>query len=1619
MGQLFTILILLALMYARQYFDLSGTVGSLHPDSLAATGFIILAAFTMGELFKRMKVPALLGYIAAGLVFGPDLSQIVFGSTDKAIFTKQVISDLDLINVLTVGVIGTLGGGELKISDLKEHASTIMIVTVVVFVAVVPLSGATLLGMSAFFPETAPFLIDVPMSTKLAAAILFGVFAFAMSPTVSLAILQESRAKGPFTSLMLGTVILGDLVLVVGVLLAADFGILLMSSTGVTAPALQELVFKIGLEFGWAIVLGVITGLLFIAYLRFVAREKLLFTVGIIFATSAVASLVHAETLLTFLVAGFVVQNFSRHGHDMVHSLEKISLPVFVIYFMTQAAALDLMQAVSFLPLTLALVGVRAITQIGGAKLALRMAKAPDVIRRNLPYAMLSRGSVDIVLAALVASKIPSWGPDLQAVVMGNVIIYIIVGPAVLKWTLGRAGETEEARQAGTEEVAELDRIVGDENVERKAMVHPEFTDPRLKERLDQVREELKSCYQGSLVERIEQHGSHLQNLLERINEVRHDSIRDLFELLEDASQTPTKNLGPRVKRLHVRFRQTLQPQIDLLERLEPMPITPESTEKLLTNVHQLVDFEESYRVQIEPWLLDRADDDTLWTRVMKTGRRVRNFVRLGGHRTIPLGRLWRFYLELSLPGYLASAVAATAEQNEDLWQHLGLHLRRVDDLFERVVRSLSSDDITVESANPNSDEQTAPVQLVERGRLLAPSVDALPMSMSGDPDAPNTDDEAQNDDTHHPDDAHHKTNTETADASVEAGEDAPTPQSDQGAPPVALSPVEAALAQARTSHQRICEDAQDLNAELNVFIESRRERFGFSIEHAYADFIGAVAQAGTLALPGFRYRASRRYDEAHRAQVRLQTRLKRASHLVEGYQGWFVLDHQLILFLHWFRTYQQRVLITFQTRFEDGCVRQINQLKLRCEERPEAAVFTDSAAANDSDDADDSLDSSAPQTQRPFDWPQWYRNEIDPALENARISLDQALTDFDQGIIIRRLMDVLEARIARFSERVNLLAQNPTESVDQQGDVETVSIPLRAWYFSKLLRETALRLLESNERAERVLRRSMVALGDVRLGLETSLIAHQKDLRNGPTQESGDAPNTNAAARANEIAEQGLQRAISQAEELVKHIQADEHEMRVWVIEETTQVARDTTIPFLEHRLKEIMAELEQSRGPSLAQRRVRPFVNRARNAYRRVAPVIDQIRHDVHRYLNGESPTAQQRAPGRSQARERLLRTTLEQPEASVNLATPAIYRRLFSPVPVDIPDFYVERPRLEQDCLDAVDRWFNGNPTAILIGGDSGMGKRTLIHHVLPIRLFSKYNEIAEEQLQMVRLDEDVETERELCEAFFPLLDGRYPRTFLKLGQYLSSRDERRIVFVENGDKIYSRTREGMALCERFLTMMERSSDNILWILLMNKPAATLLDTAVQIGDYFTDTIELGPLSPEEIERVIMSRHKVSGFEINFRAPEVRYLQRIQHPLKSREALKNPRQEFFARLGRLSGGNPLLALLYWSECVHLDGSDKSRILVDALPNHEITLTEHLSMQKKLLLATLIQHSALSAPRMSRILRVDLDEVRTELNHLRRQGFVELVAGTTTYHMPALAGALVTQELRAENLI
>lgn len=1589
MWQLLTLIILLGLMIGLEAFnigpveDFLGEAPPFTPKSLAATGFIVLAAFTTGELFKRFKIPALLGYIGAGIIFGPQLIQIAYqlidanfpstsmtlfhGHEPKALFSGKVIEDLALINVLTVGVIGTMGGGELKISDIKESWRVILAVIGLIVISAIPLSLATVMVIP-YLPETisntlAPFLAGQSSSSALAAALLFAILAVAMSPAATLAIIQETRARGKFTSLALGIVVVADLTLVALFLVGFNVSKLLVAPDGFSTAKLIEALPGIGMEFAWALVVGSITGVIFILYMRYVRKEMMLFTVAIIFATSFVCKVLHAETLLAFLTAGFIVQNFSKLGHDLIHELEKISTPVFIIYFMTQAALLDLKGVIAYLPLTLLLGAVRAISYYGSVRIATNALQSDEKTQRWLWISFFSRGGVDLVLADMVVkatyangTPIFEWGTDFQTVVMATVVVHIIAGPPALKVALGGAKETEEARNASADTAEDGG---GSEQAPTLGEVEfplPTFQDHDLNERLLEMRDQLMSLNQELIEAPLDKRRRRIEESVSTIRADIDTSLEKLEELLNGDRYDDHAALKRAINTHYTQSRRKLQQSIQLWERLDPLAFETKHVAELLGRLQQIEDFDNQYVVELEQELLDVSSATSKRERLLRRGRAIQTSMTGLGRRTVPTGRLWRFYIELSVPRYLARAASSTAEPHEHFWYELGRYLRRFDTIFEQTLTQL---------------DLPAEAQATE-----------APQGLS---------DEHKH---HDEQDEHHE---EHQDEHGEHGEHEP-------ADPFSLAqviteldmtidPRERALAFVQAARARHEGNATEVIKHLNSWLTAATQGYEWSIQQAYTNLLDAAKCAGTLELPAVKYRASTKFDDARRAENQLQQRLTREADIVSAYVGWIVLDHQLALFSHWFGHYQQRIVDTLDTLFHEQSLSQIQKIESQCTNKLEEI------AQLDEDDALPTLD----------EWRVWLTTQMHPTVRQTKRSLDRALSSFGQGVISRRLIDALEYRVAGFSETLDLLVQDPHTTQPSTANLETVDIKIRQWFSNRLVSEIALRYIEFNERIERILRRSLVGLDSFNQVLEYNLLV-------APNEPS--AANTNTEARdtlPRDTVISLLRRAEKLSRQLHDNMSVDVVELSRWIVEETTQLEARVTTPFLEHRLSDIQRDLLRSSATTknLPQRSLNVIAvkERVSGLYSSLTPLYEELVEDVRHILSDEPRPVQ-----RTRIRE-----VLEVSARHDDTSLPPMYKRLFNPVPLDLPEFYVERPALEQQCLAAITEWGNGQRASILLYGDRGVGKRTLVHNLVPIKIYDLAPVFQTTPIQTIRLAEDIQTEVELCQQFSSLFPNSQPPTLLTgLTRGLKAIEERQIVIVENANKCYQRTVRGMKLCRDFLNMLNATSDKILWIVLLDTPAATLLDTMLDLYDYFSHSFELEPFTPDQIEEMIQNRHRVSGFDLEYEAPELRILYKTRHPFAAREAQKNPQRDFFRRLSEASHGNPLLALLYWMRAVSPDMTDDTLLHVAPMEHNRPNLVESLTLRKRLTLAILLQHGSLTPQQLAMIMAESPTNIQTEIEHLVRLGFIEVTVGTgQNYHLRDLAAVEVAHELRQLNLV
>ncbi|HKG93090.1 MAG TPA: cation:proton antiporter [Gemmatimonadaceae bacterium] len=418
--------ILLLLLLAMQLILPLG-VGE-RSTSLLTFGFLILAAHTVGEVAAAWRLPKIVGYLAAGILFGPSL----LGTVSAA-----AVAELAPVSRLAIALIAFLAGAELQWGEVKERG-----------VAIVKIMGAELLlCFAAVFTlllaarGAVPFLRDAPPAQAAAFAVLFAAVAIIHSPAVTMALLSETGARGPVARTSLGVVLLSDVAVII-----LFSGALAVARTIAPPPgdAGGSSGWLVLWEIGGSVIVGAALGALVALYLRFVRRELLLFAILVTLAGAELTRLLHVETLLTLLTAGFVSENGSRYGTELRHAVERAAAPVFVVFFALAGASMGLREVIELWPIVLPIVAVRALAIWLGSRLGARWAGVGDVERRYVWTALISQAGVAIGLATIVAGVYPQVGAQMRTLFLAVMTINQLAGPILNRWGLNRAGEVQQ-----------------------------------------------------------------------------------------------------------------------------------------------------------------------------------------------------------------------------------------------------------------------------------------------------------------------------------------------------------------------------------------------------------------------------------------------------------------------------------------------------------------------------------------------------------------------------------------------------------------------------------------------------------------------------------------------------------------------------------------------------------------------------------------------------------------------------------------------------------------------------------------------------------------------------------------------------------------------------------------------------------------------------------------------------------------------------------------------------------------------------------------------------------------------------------------------------------------------
>jgi len=406
-------------------------LASLVPDPLAGTLMLLallwLSAKVGGELAVRLKLPAVTGELAVGLALTA-LHRL------WPWFPDVVASPgAELLGGLGVVVLMFAVGLESTVPQmLKVGAASLR----VAFVGVVGPMAVGLAGAWLLLPAGAPFVLDLFIGACLCATSI-GISA------------QVLREKGAADSLE-GRIIVGAAVVddVLGLLvLVAVSGLVSAAAGGRLGPELAK---TLALALGFlaaALTLGrLATPRLFRLASRFRGEQVLLpLGLGFAFLLAWLGSLAGLASIVGAYAAGLILE--PAHIEDLErrerHTLEELVHPLVMVlsplFFVLMGAKVD--PSALFKPATLGFAVLLAALGVAG-KFVAGYAGGQGTRAAVVGWGMVPRGEVGLIFVAtgaqLQLNGAPLLAPDIQAGIIGALLLTTVAGPVGLGWVLGR-----------------------------------------------------------------------------------------------------------------------------------------------------------------------------------------------------------------------------------------------------------------------------------------------------------------------------------------------------------------------------------------------------------------------------------------------------------------------------------------------------------------------------------------------------------------------------------------------------------------------------------------------------------------------------------------------------------------------------------------------------------------------------------------------------------------------------------------------------------------------------------------------------------------------------------------------------------------------------------------------------------------------------------------------------------------------------------------------------------------------------------------------------------------------------------------------------------------------------
>ena len=410
-------------------------------EILLSLSFALLAGLLLTRLIKRWHLPAVTAYLVAGVLIGPNCLGLL-GMKGIGFPTFGDVSQFSLICDVALGFIAFSIGNEFRLSSLKQTGKQATVVAIIQALAATLFVDVALLLMHLVLGE------KLPVST----CIVLGAVATATAPAATMMVVNQYKAKGPLTNMLLPVVALDDAVGLV--VFAVSFGVAKTMISGTFS--LLSVILNPILEIIGSLTLGAVLGVLFSLVEKLFHSNSKRLSVAVTFVIMAAALskveiplgseiAIGFSPLLVCMMVGSVFCNVCDFSEEIMFKTDRWTAPLYVLFFVLSGAELDLrvFGELAVVGIGLAYILTRSAGKIAGAAFGSKLMKCDENICKYLDITLLPQAGVALGMSVTVAAEMGEEGAIIRDIILFSVLIYELVGPILTKYALTKAGDIQ------------------------------------------------------------------------------------------------------------------------------------------------------------------------------------------------------------------------------------------------------------------------------------------------------------------------------------------------------------------------------------------------------------------------------------------------------------------------------------------------------------------------------------------------------------------------------------------------------------------------------------------------------------------------------------------------------------------------------------------------------------------------------------------------------------------------------------------------------------------------------------------------------------------------------------------------------------------------------------------------------------------------------------------------------------------------------------------------------------------------------------------------------------------------------------------------------------------------